>query len=48
MWDYTRNRWSANQAETYVREIQRVIELVADNPTHREALRRGGSAARSG
>ncbi|AFJ35849.1 type II toxin-antitoxin system RelE/ParE family toxin [Mycobacterium intracellulare] len=22
IWDYTRNRWSANQAETYVREIQ--------------------------
>lgn len=32
IWDYTCERWSADQVETYVREIQRAIELVADNP----------------
>lgn len=32
IWDYTYERWSDDQAETYVREIQRAIELVADNP----------------
>lgn len=32
IWDYTCQRWSDDQAETYVREIQRAIELVADNP----------------
>lgn len=32
IWDYTCERWSDDQAETYVREIQRAIELVADNP----------------
>jgi toxin ParE1/3/4 len=32
IWDYTCERWSDGQAETYVREIQRAIELVADNP----------------
>ena len=32
IWDYTCQRWSDGQAEMYVREIQRAIELVADNP----------------
>ena len=32
IWDYTCQRWSDGQALTYVREIQRAIELVADNP----------------
>ena len=31
IWDYTYERWSDDQAETYVREIQRAIELVGDN-----------------
>jgi toxin ParE1/3/4 len=32
IWDYTCERWSVDQAETYVREIQRAIERLADNP----------------
>lgn len=32
IWDYTCQRWSAEQAETYVREIARAIERVVDNP----------------
>jgi toxin ParE1/3/4 len=32
IWDYTRQRWSDDQAERYTRELQRAIELVADNP----------------
>ena len=32
IWDYTRARWSNDQAEKYVREIQRAIERVLDNP----------------
>lgn len=32
IWDYTCQRWSDDQAEMCVREIQRAIELVADNP----------------
>lgn len=32
IWDYTNERWNDDQAETYLREIQRAIELVADNP----------------
>ncbi len=32
VWDYTCQRWSEDQADTCVREIQRVIELIADNP----------------
>lgn len=32
IWDYTCQRWSDSQAEVYLREIQRAIELVADNP----------------
>ena len=32
IWDYTCERWSEDQAETYVREIQRAIEGLADDP----------------
>ena len=32
IWDYTRERWDDNQAEEYVREIQRAIERIVDNP----------------
>lgn len=32
IWDYTCDRWGDDQAEKYVREIQRAIERVVDNP----------------
>lgn len=32
IWDYTCQRWSDDQAEMCVREIQRAIEFVADSP----------------
>jgi toxin ParE1/3/4 len=32
IWDYTCQRWGDDQAEEYVREIQRAIERVMDNP----------------
>ena len=32
IWDYSCQRWSDDQAETYLREIQRAIARVADNP----------------
>lgn len=32
IWDYTYERWGDEQAEEYVREIQRAIERVLDNP----------------
>ncbi|NVN52681.1 type II toxin-antitoxin system RelE/ParE family toxin [Mycolicibacterium hippocampi] len=32
IWDYTCDRWGDKQAETYVREIQRAIDRVADSP----------------
>jgi toxin ParE1/3/4 len=32
IWDYTCDRWDDDQAESYIREIQRAIELVAENP----------------
>lgn len=32
IWDYTQERWGAQQAEIYVREIQAAIERVADDP----------------
>lgn len=32
IWDYTCDRWGVDQAEKYVREIQRAIERVVDNP----------------
>lgn len=32
IWDYTVDRWDDEQAEKYVREIERAIERVVDNP----------------
>lgn len=32
IWDYTQERWDANQAETYVTEIRAAIERIATNP----------------
>jgi toxin ParE1/3/4 len=32
IWDYTCARWDGNQAEKYLREIQRAIDRIADNP----------------
>lgn len=37
IWDYTCERWDDDQAEEYVREIQRVIDRVVDNPMIRRA-----------
>jgi toxin ParE1/3/4 len=32
IWDYTAERWDTDQAEEYLRELQRAIERVAANP----------------
>jgi toxin ParE1/3/4 len=32
IWDYTCERWGNDQAEEYVREIQRAVERIVDNP----------------
>lgn len=32
IWDYTSARWSDVQAEGYVWDIQRAVELLAENP----------------
>jgi toxin ParE1/3/4 len=32
IWDYTRGRWGVDQAEEYLRELQRAIERAAANP----------------
>jgi toxin ParE1/3/4 len=32
IWDYTCERWGGDQAEKYVREIQRAIDRIVDNP----------------
>jgi toxin ParE1/3/4 len=32
IWDYTCDRWDADQAEEYLRELQRAIERVAASP----------------
>lgn len=32
IWDYTQDRWGVDQAEEYLRELQRAIERVAANP----------------
>jgi toxin ParE1/3/4 len=32
IWDYTCQRWGDDQAEKYVREIQRAIERIVGNP----------------
>ena len=33
IWDYTSERWSADQAERYVRDIWRAIETAAADPS---------------
>ncbi len=32
IWDYTHDRWGVDQAEDYLRELQRVINRIAANP----------------
>jgi toxin ParE1/3/4 len=32
IWDYTHDRWGIDQAEEYLRELQRAIERAAANP----------------
>jgi toxin ParE1/3/4 len=32
IWDYTRTRWDADQADEYLRGLQRAIERAALNP----------------
>lgn len=32
IWDYTCRRWDVEQADEYLRELQRAIELAAANP----------------
>jgi toxin ParE1/3/4 len=32
IWDYTHDRWRVDQAEQYLRELQRAIERAAANP----------------
>lgn len=44
IWDYTEERWDANQAEVYVGEIRAAIERVAADPSRGRAceeIRRG-------
>lgn len=31
-WDYTEERWDADQAETYVTELRAAIERIAEDP----------------
>jgi toxin ParE1/3/4 len=32
IWDFTHDRWGVDQAEEYLRELQRAIERAAANP----------------
>jgi toxin ParE1/3/4 len=32
IWDFTHNRWGVDQAEEYLRELQRAIDRAAANP----------------
>ena len=32
IWDYTLDRWNAEQAEAYLREVERAIERAAADP----------------
>jgi toxin ParE1/3/4 len=44
IWTYTRKRWSEEQADTYWRQIEATLELLADRPNRgksAEALRPG-------
>ena len=33
IWDYSSERWDDDQAEEYLREVQRAIERIVSNPT---------------
>lgn len=44
IWDFTQDRWDAQQAEKYIREIQAAVERVADSPDRgrtRDEIREG-------
>lgn len=38
IWDYTREQWGGNQAETYVLEIRNAIERIAEMPDRGQAV----------
>ena len=44
IWDYTAQRWGIEQAESYIRDLQATLELLAENP----ALGRSAEAIRAG
>lgn len=33
IWNYTAEHWGLAQAETYIRQIQAAVEILASNPT---------------
>lgn len=33
IWDYTADRWGLDQAETYIRQLWKEIQTVADRPS---------------
>ena len=35
IWDYSSERWDDDQAEEYLREVQRAIERIVSNPSGR-------------
>jgi toxin ParE1/3/4 len=37
IWDYTVERWSENQAESYIRDIWQAIEVMAGDPRRARA-----------
>lgn len=44
IWDFTEDRWGISQAEKYIREIQAVVERVAEDSDRgrvREGIREG-------
>lgn len=38
IWDYTREQWGENQAETYVLEVRNAIERIAELPDRGQAV----------
>ncbi|HEY1837951.1 MAG TPA: type II toxin-antitoxin system RelE/ParE family toxin [Rhizomicrobium sp.] len=32
IWEYTADKWNAEQADNYIREIWKTIELIGDRP----------------
>lgn len=38
IWDYTREQWDENQAETYILEIRNAIARVAETPDRGQAV----------